>query len=312
MRVLKSAYRISKNCGIFPVLIIVLLNFNQSNAQQEWSYSQYLFNLYDINSAYAGNHNASSFGLRYRSQWIGAEGAPITQQISWHAPALKGKLGIGVRINNESIGLRNQQLALLSAAYKIQLKKSTLSFGIAGGGIRQTFKSEDAVARNPEDVVLQNRNNAMIPVVNFAVFLNSDRFYAGVESTRINKNKFFSEAALLSRIYYNINVTAGYMIKCKNDNMLQFGSLFKLSEGNIWQAELNVLFLKNNKFWFGGGYRYQHGGIATACINITPQWRFGLSYDLPFMATELQQSGSVEAFLGFNLKGTSAKSIRYF
>jgi type IX secretion system PorP/SprF family membrane protein len=203
-------------------------------------------------------------------------------------------------------------LALISAAYKLQINKSTLSFGVAGGGIRQTFKSEDAVARNPEDAALQNRNNAMVPVINFALFFNSDRFYAGAESTRINKKKFYSEENLLSRLYYNINITAGYMIKRENDNMIQFGGLLKLSEGNIWQAELNVLYLKNNKFWFGGGYRYQHGGIVTACLNITPQLRFGLSYDLPFMATTLQQSGSAEAFLGFNLKGTSAKSIRYF
>ena len=161
-------------------------------------------------------------------------------------------------------------------------------------------------------MALQNRNNALIPVINFAIFLNSDRFYAGLESTRINRTKFFTEAALLSRLYYNLNLTAGYMLKHKNDNMFQFGGLLKLSEGNIWQAELNILFLQNNKFWFGGGYRYQHGGLLTACINLTPQWRFGLSYDLAFMATELQQSGSAEAFLGFNLKGTSAKSIRYF
>ncbi|MFM9985857.1 MAG: type IX secretion system membrane protein PorP/SprF [Flavobacteriales bacterium] len=308
----KKTYRLASGFGIIPCLIALLFFSSRSLAQQEWSYSQYLFNLYDINSAYAGNHNASSFGLRYRSQWIGSEGAPVTQQISWHAPVAKGKIGLGIRFNNESIGLRNQQLALISAAYKLQLNKSTLSFGVAGGGIRQTFKSDDALARNPEDVVLQNRNNAMVPVINFALFFNSDRFYAGAESSRINKKKFYSEEDLLSRLYYNINVTAGYMIKRENDNMLQFGGLLKLSEGNIWQAELNVLYLKNNKFWFGGGYRYQHGVIVTACLNITPQWRFGLSYDLPFMATTLQQSGSAEAFLGFNLKGTSAKSIRYF
>lgn len=312
MQLDRRTYRRHNVIILLTGLIWCCFQFTPAIAQQEWSYSQYLFNLYDINSAYAGNHHAGSFALRYRSQWIGNEGAPVTQQFSWHAPVFKDKFGVGMRLNNERIGLRNQQLALISAAYKLHLSKSTLSFGLAAGGVRQTFKTEEALAKNPEDIALQNINNAIVPIMNVAIFFNSDKFYAGVESSRINRSRYYDDENLISRLYYNLNVTGGYMFKRSNDDMLQVGGLLKMSEGNIWQAELNVLYLKNNKFWFGGGYRYQHGGIVTACLHLTPQLRFGLSYDLPFMSTTLHQSGSAEAFLGFNLQGTSAKSIRYF
>ncbi len=46
-------------------------------AQQDWLNTQYMFNLFDINSAYAGNHRTPSIALRHRSQWLGMEGCAI-------------------------------------------------------------------------------------------------------------------------------------------------------------------------------------------------------------------------------------------
>jgi hypothetical protein len=49
-----------------------------SNAQQHPMYSQYMFNMMNINPAYAGSRGVVSATALYRNQWVNIEGAPQT------------------------------------------------------------------------------------------------------------------------------------------------------------------------------------------------------------------------------------------
>lgn len=60
-------------------------------AQQDFLKSQYMFNLFSINPAYAGSRDVMEVSLSHRSQWVGFEGAPQTQVLSVHAPLTKRK-----------------------------------------------------------------------------------------------------------------------------------------------------------------------------------------------------------------------------
>ncbi len=295
------------------VLIALILSQFESDAQQEWGYTQYLFNLYDINQAYAGNHRSTSFSLRHRSQWLGMEGAPVTQQFSFHAPLMNEKIGIGLRVMNESIGARKQQSVSGSCAYKIHFGEKTLSVGMTGGMIRQAIDRPKLSAADQLDVQLQNISAAvLIPVVDASVFFNTKTFYTGLQSCRINRTLYNSDKGSLARLYYNLNLVAGYMKKIGSDNLVQLSTLVKYSEGKLWQAEWNLLYLMRNKIWFGGGYRLNSGCNLLGSINITTHFRMGFSYDFPISALRKTNDGSAEIFLGYNLKNRSGKSIRYF
>ena len=67
---------------LFALLILVSVC---ANAQQDAIYSQYMFNPFAINPAYAGSRDAMSGVLLIREQWRGIEGAPSTQTFSFHA-----------------------------------------------------------------------------------------------------------------------------------------------------------------------------------------------------------------------------------
>jgi len=194
------------------VLSICVLSF-KIEAQQEWGYTQYLFNLYDINSAYAGNHGAGSFGhgagsfgVRYRSQWIGMAGAPETQYISFHSPLAGEKAGLGVKVLNENIGARSLTSAKVSGAYKLRFNQAALSFGLAGGVMRQGVDVNSIKAYDQNDVQLQNLpDQTLTPTIDASVFFNTNRFYAGIESGNINRSKTSAIEHSLSRLYYNIS-----------------------------------------------------------------------------------------------------------
>jgi len=296
-------------------IMVVMISMSALNisAQQEWNYSQYLFNLYDINSAYAGNHNTMSFALRHRSQWIGLEGSPSTQQFSLHTPMMNGKLGVGLKMNMDQIGARTQQSGRLSVAYRLKLASGTLSMGVAGGVIRQSIDRNKLHSADEQDVVLQGLNSpAITPVADFSVFYSTKKFYAGVDCGRINRSPFgFSENSI-ARLYYNASLVAGYMKRVGDDNMIQLSGLYKYSEGKLWQAELNLLYLYRNKAWFGAGYRLQCCFQVFACANISEHFRLGLSYDLADGEMRSSNDGSAEIFLGYTLKNRSGKSVRYF
>lgn len=315
MRTPILTYLFGKCKSLFAVNlgVLFLVLSGEIRAQQEWGYTQYLFNLYDINSAYAGNHGAGSFGARYRSQWVGMAGAPETQFVSFHTPLLNNNLGAGIKLLNENIGLRNQFTGKVSAAYKLKLDRAVLSIGIGGGVIKQRIDREKLKAYDPNDVQLQNMAETITtPVLDFSLFYNTKRFYAGLESGRINRSQMNLTDQSLSRLYYNLSAVCGYMHPMGNGNILQVSSLMRMSENNLWQAEINALYLVKSRLWFGGGYRWESSAHVMACVNFSEQFRLGLSYDISTSALRSFNDGSAEVFLGFNLKSKSGKSIRYF
>jgi hypothetical protein len=57
-----------------------------SSAQQEWVFTQYSFNLYDVNAAAVGDGQQNSIALRARKQWTGIKGAPESIHASFQKP----------------------------------------------------------------------------------------------------------------------------------------------------------------------------------------------------------------------------------
>lgn len=302
---------ISKNLVVLWATTLFLIS--ESSAQQEWGYTQYLFNLYDINSSYAGNHNGPSFAARYRAQWMGFDGAPETQFFSFHTSLAQDKVGTGIKILNESIGARKQQQLKISGSYRLHLGENTIAFGIAAGANRQLADGASIKALDEDDTQLTVFPNTTItPIIDASVFFSSKKFYFGLESTRLNKTTFHQDKGALARLYYNLNLVTGVLIPVKEKNLLQLSGLMKYSEGNLWQADLNITYLINNKIWFGGGYRLFTGAVVVACINVTDHFRIGMNYDVAAKKMRNTNDGSAELYLGYHFKNRSAKSIRYF
>ena len=79
-------------------ILVTILNLNTLyiSAQSDALYSQYMFNQFTINPAYAGSRDALSTVLLYRSQWTGLEDAPKTVNVSAHSPFHRKNMALGV------------------------------------------------------------------------------------------------------------------------------------------------------------------------------------------------------------------------
>jgi type IX secretion system PorP/SprF family membrane protein len=80
----------------FIGLVFILISMN-STAQQDPQYTHYMFNTLSVNPAYAGQRETLSVVGLHRSQWVGVDGAPITQSLSIHSPLRNERVGIRVK-----------------------------------------------------------------------------------------------------------------------------------------------------------------------------------------------------------------------
>src|SRR5687768_7415267 len=81
-------------------------------AQQRVQFTQYMFNGLVINPAYAGADEALSMTFIQRSQWAGVDNAPETQTLSAHTLFGKRRIGLGLTLINDKIGVHKSLNAL--------------------------------------------------------------------------------------------------------------------------------------------------------------------------------------------------------
>ncbi|MFM9020131.1 MAG: PorP/SprF family type IX secretion system membrane protein, partial [Sediminibacterium sp.] len=119
--------------NIYKLLAVVAVLFMSGAiyAQQKPMYSQYMFNMLNINPAYAGSRGAISAVALYRNQWVGFPGAPRTTTFSFDMPLQNRKVGLGVQFYDDRIGIERTTGFNAIYAFRFQFAGSgTLSLGL--------------------------------------------------------------------------------------------------------------------------------------------------------------------------------------
>ena len=113
------------------LFLALILSCVGSYAQQDAQYTQYMYNTVNVNPAYAGSRGVMSiFGL-HRTQWVGLDGAPVTNTLAFNTPIKDTKIGIGLSFVNDRIGPTTQNDISADFSYTIKTSESyDLSFGI--------------------------------------------------------------------------------------------------------------------------------------------------------------------------------------
>jgi len=69
------------------ILILLMIGglFGQLAAQQDPMFTKYMFNSLAYNPGFAGSPEYLSVRALQRGQWLGIDGAPTTQSVTWRA-----------------------------------------------------------------------------------------------------------------------------------------------------------------------------------------------------------------------------------
>jgi type IX secretion system PorP/SprF family membrane protein len=296
-------------------------------AQQDPMFSQYMFNTLAVNPAYAGNRGVLSGTALHRNQWVGIAGAPITNTITIDTPIPFRRVGAGVSIIHDKLGITTTFGMNAYYSYQIRFgsykKKGTvLSMGIQGGfrNYRMDLSEVNHSALpNTVDPSFMGALSLWLPNFGAGLFFNTNKMYIGVSVPNILNNSLSGDqvsSGFVSRSKQSrhLFVMAGYVFKVGEDVTLKPSTNFKLVEGAPMQWDLNA------NIWFfdlfGGGVSYRTGDSFVGMVELLPTKYLKIGYAYDFTLTELQKynSGSHEIMIRYEMGLGRTKIItpRYF
>ncbi|RED97428.1 PorP/SprF family type IX secretion system membrane protein [Marinoscillum furvescens] len=283
-------------------------------AQQQPMYTQYMFNTLAVNPAYAGSHESISATALSRIQWVGVDGAPNTHTFSIHSPVPGRKIAIGAMFSHDQIGVSKQTTAQLSYAYRIQMKRSTLSLGLQGG-IRSNRTNYNELGVN--DTNLQGSEFAVRPNFGVGAYYYTGRCYLGVSVPTVIKNnwsKASDENQVIGTDIPHFFITAGMLIDISPLVKIKPSTLIKSVQGAPVEIDINANVILDDKVWVGLSYRSFDALSMILELQVNPQLRFGYAYDLTVSDLRQVNSGSHELMLNYRFVYERTKIVtpRYF
>lgn len=271
--------------------------------QQHSLYSQYLFNLYMVNPAYAGQHDALNVAFSTRHQWIGMEGAPRTQNFTMHSPLSFRNMSAGIHVQHDVIGARQVSSAAATYAYQVKLNtRSSLSFGLQGGLINYYIDPNKLSYGNPGDPAVYNLpGSRLIPNFDFGAFYSNRNTYLGFSALHLNSARLQGTEHHENRLQPSFNIIAGHILELSESIALKPSTIVRKGALDPLQFDANMGIRINNALWLTTTYRHRFGMVfSTHCV-VRDKLHIGYAFDWAMNGLVAAQSGTHEIFLGIDL-----------
>jgi len=254
---------VKKQLFIFIMAMGVSLT---SFAQQSPSFTEYNYNPFLLNSAFAGvlnNAEATLSNIGFGNQSF--DGAPRSFALTFNTPLRNEKMGLGIGAINDEIGVTSATQVFGAYSYKVFLNdnahpywkiydRSFISFGLSAGAL---FYNQDLLSLGLQnDPNFAENINATLPTVGAGVLFGLGNFFAGISAPNLLGDTLSNQDNLkLSQPVYGYT---GYHFVLDRYNpkfILKPSMLFKYEDGAPFQVDANLSFSYNNILEVGGGYR---------------------------------------------------------
>ena len=299
--------------GLFPLL--------SASAQNDAMFTQYWAVPTYYNPAATGTIDFIRVRGGAKLQWIGIENAPKSFLVAADMPVKLGKkqrIGVGLIMNQESIGLYRNLSVAAQVSYKFKFLKGVWSVGLQPGYYNTKFNGSDVYI--PEGDDYHQPDDPDLPTSD--VSGNAFDLSAGLTYT----HKYFSAGISLLHIL-EPTITMGDETSSGSSEEMEFqttlprmaymnvdgniplkNSLFSLQPSVMvrtdftkWVPEVQLRATYNRFLSFGAGYRYKEA-LSLMVGAEFKNFFLGYAYDYPLSAIAKASSGSHELVVGYNVK----------
>jgi len=277
-----------------------------SYGQQSVNYSQYSFNNFGYNPAFAGTIKCADFRAGARLQWLGFEGAPMSYFASLQLELKKkhfkntGKHSVGLYVEEDAVHLTTRTFIKLAYSYHTKLSsKYSMGLGIFAGIQQYKTNTDNLALESSLDPIIESVGGSVLhyPDIMPGVLLYSKKVYWS-----------FS----INQLYFK-NIKLGQ--EQKQVNQYYFGGGHKSSHGNWvvfksfllkWNIigppaiDLNMAWVYRQNFTMGLGYRVGESAIAQIKFNLGAL-KIGYAFDFPL--NKIYGNYGHEIMIGFNRCG---------
>jgi type IX secretion system PorP/SprF family membrane protein len=274
-------------------------------AQQDAQFTQYMYNTINVNPAYAGSRGALSIFALHRNQWVGIDGAPVTNAIGINTPFNNQQIGLGLTILNDKIGPTVENIISTDVSYTIKTSPIyKLSFGIKATANLFSLNVSKLTPKQQGDKQFQNNTDSNFsPNFGAGIYFHSDKTYVGfsipnfIESDR----SFDANTAKIFKERMNYYLIAGKVIELSPLVKFKPSVLAKMVEGAPLQIDVSTNFSFNNQFTIGCAYRWSAALSFMVGFQLTDGLLVGYGYDLETTKLINYNSGSHEVFLRYEI-----------
>jgi len=269
--------------------------------------NQYVLNPLTINPAYAGNRGSLNIATFYRKQWTGITGSPSTMTLAADATFLDNKLGLGLIIMTDKVGVTRENRINTNYSYKIKLNEGVLSLGLGAGIITTNTAWSDLVVVDQEDShYLTDSRVFVVPDFSFGAYFSYHNYFAGFSIPRLlgyqydfDKNRYALQVNL-GRYSYMLNT--GYLFSLNSKAKFFPSALINYTPGSQFLYDVNAHFILYDRIWTGLSYRNKRSIGALLQLAINDQFRVAYTYDFDFGRLGRYSNGSHEVMLRYEFR----------
>lgn len=275
-------------------------------------FGQFQYNMLELNPAYAGYRESFNVTGIHRSQWVGFEGAPVTQTISFNKPFKTDEFAFGGSVSNDKIGPTNSFNITMDGAYRLKIgrgkERSKLSFGLKGSINRYQSNLTGVDIIDPEDVSFtRNENGVWLPNVGAGAFLYGRSYFVGVSAPKLINNKLVNKGSSLfdymeGREQTTYFFTAGKVWKLNRELKIYPAVLMKATKNAPLSGGAFLNFIIMNEFKVGAYYNFKEVAGAMAQWQINKKLRVGYTIEMPVTSLFGTNLGSHEIMLNYAIK----------
>jgi type IX secretion system PorP/SprF family membrane protein len=160
------------------------------SAQQQPLHTMFMYNKMLVNPAYAGYHEHACASAIVREQWLGFEGAPKSQSLSFNTPLSSQRIGLGFNLQHRSIGVSSSTTFDAIYDYRVPMGNGTLSLGVQGSGRFLYVDYTDPSVKAVQDINIDpgvdgTEDDKFLANVGAGIYYSTPSFYVGLSSPRL-------------------------------------------------------------------------------------------------------------------------------
>ena len=308
--------QVLSNIKMIGILCLLINGGTTLKAQQEPMYSQYQFNLLQINPAYAGNRAVNNITTLFRKQWVGIEDAPSTCSLSWDQRQKGSNVGYGLQIYHDQLGIEATSGIQAFYSFHIAFRESSLSLGVSGGMLNYRASFSQVTTTVGGDPLFQEDVNGWLPTAGVGMIYATNNWYAAISvpallQTKINS--LHSKVATSADKHYFL--TGGYIFEVSDVLKLKPSILVKAVNAAPLECDINLNAWIQDVVGLGASYRTGDALIGMFELQISPELRLGYAFDYTISNLQHYSKGTHELMLRYefnNHKDNRVLSPRYY
>jgi type IX secretion system PorP/SprF family membrane protein len=267
----------------------------------------YVYNTLVINPAFAGCQDALSATISYRDQWVGFKDAPKSYMLSIHTPIYNDRIGLGLLIDKNSIGIFKETSFIGNYAYRVELYDGKLALGLGFGVTAYNIAWNELNATDADDVLLiNNPASAILPTFSLGAYYYTRKYFIGISLPLLLSHEIDQSTGKYkiknNFSGYNYFFAGGYEVRINPRVKLLPSILIKYHPDNDIQIDYSTQINLNDRIWIGIGYRNKNILIGMFQCQINYQLRMAYSYDFDLGSIGRYRNGSHEIVLNYIFK----------